>query len=642
MLLKTLQQDLDDLSRSPHLLARRARLLLDMAAAERRPHPGASTGDRAEKYRALEALLVSYGATGPQGMAAGTSLLQGASCSSTGASSSGLVDTSSLPPESAAARDEDRRWVLRHWHGLRCFLVVPLFGADEEQLVGADSQASMDSVEITGEIMVRRDGAWRPATDVEREQVQHRDMLEREMEEAQDADDALKWEALQETRKSEAAQAWDRHALQAAMAEPPLRKKMPLCFRLRDGEGHVVAEGGCPVEALPAQVRYTETWLEEDDRAPGALDEEEPNVGSVEFDELVVQSSQQLPGQESWQIPPHIQGQEDSVVAAYLAMYLDGSIPDEIIEDRFGPATLGLFRTRRQKDVQLVDDPIAWHVFRRWTRGDLTDDDILEEYGPTFLDRLRAEQGLQGGATPEGLATAEAGEDRLPDGVGSAQRKEGAGNSEDKADSTATTLIDTREGMTAGFGEEGFNIVTARAAAASGVDDNVNRGPNVNMVPFMGAADLAATSLADPDGAANSVAAEDAFVKAAAGTSATAEPRVAADAPTVGLGAVPGLPRGQVEASSATSTLASAGSWRDGGWTSVLQAFSEAGEGASEELQSAAEDIMAAVARGLEESDDEFRAPQSSWTGPSSVPIGGLLGLLIYVNGFSLGVCGGA
>ena len=312
--------------------------------------------------------------------------------------------------------------------------------------MGADSQASLDSVEITGEIMVHRDGAWRPATDAEREQIQLRDMLEREMEEAQEADDAMKWEALQEKRKSEAAQAWDRHALQVAMEEPQQRKKMRLCFRLRDKEGHVVAEGGCPVEAMPAQVHSTETWTAEDVGALGLQDEEEPNVGSVEFDELVVQSSQQLPEQTSSQVPPHIHGQEDSVVAAYLAVYLDGSIPDETIEDRFGPATLGLFRARRQSDVQLVDDPATWHVFRRWMRGDLTDDDILEEYGPNFLDKLRAERGLQGGASPVGLASEVEGEARLPVGAGSSQRDAAGtgreGNSEDKADSTAKTLID--------------------------------------------------------------------------------------------------------------------------------------------------------------------------------------------------------
>ena len=68
----------------------------------------------------------------------------------------------------------------------------------------------------------------------------------------------------------------------------------------------------------------------------------------------------------------------------------------------------------------------------------------------------------------------------------------------------------------------------------------------------------------------------------------------------------------------------------------MLQAFSEAPDDAPEELRSAAEAIMAAVARGLEDSDDELRAPPWSSSGlPWSAPLGGLLGLLLLVTGFS-------
>ena len=79
----------------------------------------------------------------------------------------------------------------------------------------------------------------------------------------------------------------------------------------------------------------TETWLD----APRAVDGvdvtgmgEEPNVGSIEFDDMVVASSQQLPAH--MQVtPPEIMGQDRSVVAAYLAMYIDGSLPYETLEE---------------------------------------------------------------------------------------------------------------------------------------------------------------------------------------------------------------------------------------------------------------------------------------------------------------------
>ena len=63
-LLSTLQQDLDKLQDAPGAAARISQLLFMLVARERRAHPSASAGDRAEKlFRALEALLVSYGAS---------------------------------------------------------------------------------------------------------------------------------------------------------------------------------------------------------------------------------------------------------------------------------------------------------------------------------------------------------------------------------------------------------------------------------------------------------------------------------------------------------------------------------------------------------------------------------------------------
>ena len=139
----------------------------------------------------------------------------------------------------------------------------------------------------------------------------------------------------------------------------------------------------------------------------GLRDTEEPNVGTAEFDQLVVDSSQQLPEATSEPAPPQLEGHENSVVAAYLAMYLDGSLPDETIEDRCGLAALQIFRARRFADRRLVDDPTAWHVYRKWAKGEVTDEDITQEHGLDFLVALRNELELQGGTTPEGQHAAD-------------------------------------------------------------------------------------------------------------------------------------------------------------------------------------------------------------------------------------------
>ena len=144
--------------------------------------------------------------------------------------------------------------------------------------------------------------------------------------------------------------------------------------------------------------------------------------------------------------------------------------------------------------------------------------------------------------------------------------------------------------MTAGFGGEGFNIVTARVTAASdrhggasglpgadragqgvvpGVscaDNNVNHGPRVNLAQSLGAqaAGSGTTSLADNEGAAVSVAAEEGSVDAMAKARATAGSTAAAGALPERHGAAPGLLLGQVEGSAAASISSSAGSWS--GW----------------------------------------------------------------------------
>ena len=457
-LLGTLQQDLDRLQDHSGAAARIAQLLLTLVVRERRAHPTASTGDRAEKFRALEALLVSYGASPVNNMATGSKGEAAIGCPPSSLVGQNAASSSSAAPPSSqfsavAITVDDQAWLHRHWEALKCYLLVPLFGSDDGIGVGTDSQLSADSVEITGEIMVQQEGVWRLATDEEREQIQGREQLEKEMEEAQAREDEERWREYKEQKKSQAAQAWDRQMLQDAMQSHP-RKKMRLHFRLRNRDGDPIAEGSSELEVAIAEVHSTETWFSEPAATNGLQDTEEPNVGSAEFDQLVVNSSQQLPS-EAPQEPPQLEGQDSAVVAAYLAMYRDGSLPDETIEDRFGPAALQLFRARRFENRKLLDDPVAWQLFRGWSHGEVSDEDVIQEYGMDFLVMLRNEVELQGGTTPPGLP----GEDRSGEGrdiadglpvVPPPAQDQGQGsmsllNSEDDGDRGRMKLYDARE-----------------------------------------------------------------------------------------------------------------------------------------------------------------------------------------------------
>ena len=457
-LLGTLQQDLDRLQHNSGAAARIAQLLLTLVIRERRAHPAASTGDRAEKFRALEALLVSYGASPVSNMATGSTGEVVIGCPPSSLVGQNAASSSSAAPPASqfsavAITVDDQAWLHRHWEALRCYLLVPLFGSDDSVGAGTDSQLSADSVEITGEIMVQQEGVWRLATDEEREQIQGRDQLEKEMEEAQAREDEERWRDYKEQKKSQAAQAWDRQMLQDAMQSHP-RKKMRLHFRLRNRDGNPIAEGSSELEVAIAEVHSTETWFSEPAASNGLRDTEEPNVGSAEFDQLVVHSSQQLPSEVSPE-PPQLEGQDGAVVAAYLAMYQDGSLPDETIEDRFGPAALQLFKARRFGNKKLLDDPDAWQVFRGWSHGEVSDEDVIQEYGMDFLVMLRNEVELQGGTTPPGLQGEDnSGERRAtmddlqvvpPPAQDQGQGSISLWNSEDNGDRSVTKLYDSRE-----------------------------------------------------------------------------------------------------------------------------------------------------------------------------------------------------
>ena len=168
------------------------------------------------KAGALEALLVSYGASVVEA-AAQSSALSMECVAQAGSTSSSSSPAPSSSTTGLIANPEDWECAMQQWQALRCFLLTLLFGADDDMAVG-DSQASAGSVEITGEVIVHQDGAWRPATEAEREEIQHRDKVERELQQEQEQNEVKKWEEFQEQLKSEAAQAWDRQAILDGMA----------------------------------------------------------------------------------------------------------------------------------------------------------------------------------------------------------------------------------------------------------------------------------------------------------------------------------------------------------------------------------------------------------------------------------------
>ena len=86
-----------------------------------------------------------------------------------------------------------------------------------------------------------------------------------------------------------------------------------------------------------------------DEQVAGEDEEDatDADVGSVEFDEAVLQSSQQVPPPVASQMV-HIPGCPTALAAAYMALFLDQSIMEELIEDRFGPDILHLFQEKRR------------------------------------------------------------------------------------------------------------------------------------------------------------------------------------------------------------------------------------------------------------------------------------------------------
>ena len=72
-------------------------------------------------------------------------------------------------------------------------------------------------------------------------------------------------------------------------------------------------------------------------------DEQEPDVGSPQFDQAVITASQEV--QEICKAEVfQVEGCPQDIVQAYLALYADGAAGDDIIEDRLGVSVLEKFK----------------------------------------------------------------------------------------------------------------------------------------------------------------------------------------------------------------------------------------------------------------------------------------------------------
>ena len=333
----------------------------------------AFTRARDARFRSLEALLTTFGAS--------TIDVAG----SIGAASSSSSATACLH----LATPEDKQWAEDEFQKMRLFLELRHGGEDDSFDPNLESQTS---VEMMGEVWVNEGQGPRQATQEERRQLEEKEALDRE--EQATIEDSFN--RLQAAR----AQAEDRVALDMAMNGPheaPPPKRMRLVYELvTRGSRDVLVEpsarlratevfpvrreglwGRLPgMPAMPHELRpvtapvampLPQGALEGEgeqtlDAAPvreeplgGALgngfDDEEDvtdaDVGSVEFDEAVLQSSQQV-AQPSPDQVVQVPGCPASLARAYMALFLDQSITEELVQDRFGPDVLKLFLDQRR------------------------------------------------------------------------------------------------------------------------------------------------------------------------------------------------------------------------------------------------------------------------------------------------------
>ena len=221
-----------------------------------------------------------------------------------------------------------------------------------------------------GELKVRDEQGHRTPTDEEMRQLQEKKDWDK-AEQAAIEESFARFEAAQ-------ARAEDRDALLDAMNHPQLQKpkRMRLRYELRTTDGVSVAHGSHDVlveqeaqlevtvavqqvenarEGLPAvTLLRPDPAADEAEAAEPGNELEEPDVGSVEFDEAVILSSQELAPVAPLE-PLVIPGCPRALSHAYFTLYLDESITEELITDRFGVEVLRMFQEHRLKHVAALE-----------------------------------------------------------------------------------------------------------------------------------------------------------------------------------------------------------------------------------------------------------------------------------------------
>ena len=184
-----------------------------------------------------------------------------------------------------------------------------------------------------------------------------------------------------------------------------------MSYTVRQDNGQVVAQGSCNITVAAASrgVSVTNTFSD----LPGLQGERpgpttarhlqeqveadvDADVGSQEHDAAVLMASQGLQLQDPSPIrAPQIMGHSPEVVDSYFRLFLGRALADELVEERFGAATLALFRQHRFEREgrnpmlpELFARPQLWDDFAAWHRGDLQDEQVVERHGHDILHQF--------------------------------------------------------------------------------------------------------------------------------------------------------------------------------------------------------------------------------------------------------------
>ena len=328
-------------------------------------------------------------------------------------------------------------WVDDQLPTLTMFLLQRSFGVDDGQ-----EPESQSSVEMMAACKVLEQGVWRQATDAELNEISHHDDLESRVQLEEERKDlerrrCLECQQEQEERRRQMeaaeAQSWDRRTILQELGTWPVRatKRMRMSYTVRQDDGTVVGQGSrnITVAAASRGVSITNHFAD----LPGGpvpttaarlQNQVEPDVdaevGSQPHDAAVLLACQDLQLQQPEHIAaPSIEGLPQEVVDAYYRLFVDRALADELVEERLGASILALFRQHRferEGGQPMLHDlfarPQLWQDFAQWHRGALADARIVELYGNDVLHQFQMEQRLQGGHTPPAPAAEE--EECLP------------------------------------------------------------------------------------------------------------------------------------------------------------------------------------------------------------------------------------